>query len=294
MSQGESAATCPEGHRVPRRYTASEGCSTCRSRVALGEAARLLVALEPKLDKHSARAAIESVASSTRQRQRLVEWLASHPNRLCSGSSDAAPCDTRLLVALAERGIEVTLPTCLDCGRTRPLVKKVEGGRVCQDCDKRRCAEPCAGCGKVKIVASRAPDGRALCYSCRQLDPSTWRSCGRCGEVAAVISVEDGVSVGSCCYVQPILRCTVSSWVRLRRWERSPKCSFRLERAAWRFFSPLPLSQVISQSPLQLPTWELPQPTSQMVVAEKVGEILAMPPLKVSSASLQAQKIFPG
>lgn len=227
MSQAAPSSTCPEGHPVPGHYIASQGCATCRSEKALDAAVLLLISMEPALDPASARAVIESVAVSGAQRRRLLAWLAAHPDGLRSGTSDAAPCDARLLAALAERGIDVALPRCLDCARVRPLIKKVEGGRVCHDCDKRRRAEACAICGQVKVVACRQPDGRGLCQSCRTADPSTWRSCGRCGELARVVAIEGGVTVGVCCYVKPILRCTVCGIRKgMREWKtRRPLCS---------------------------------------------------------------------
>jgi len=75
-------------------------------------------------------------------------------------------------------------------------------------CYQRRHAEPCSRCAKVAIVCVRSAEG-PICADCRRADPDVWRPCGLCGEQTLPVTTIDGIRIGSCCYVPPLLRCTV-------------------------------------------------------------------------------------
>lgn len=209
MSGSELRFACPNGHRRSRSCKLSENCPTCRTQAALGEAVATLLRLIPTLSTQVAVAAVSTVAASTGERRRLVNWLREQSRDLGSIGSDCPPVAVRLLNELAMKGLSVALPRCVDCGRHRLLPSVVEGGRVCLQCYMLRRAEPCARCGRTKLVYSRQSDGLAVCQRCRTRDPITWRPCGRCGRQAQVVTVESGLTVGRCCYVYPLLRCSV-------------------------------------------------------------------------------------
>lgn len=207
MSPRPGGSVCPNGH-VVGRWRPENGCRICRAELSLAETAGLLARALPGLGG-DARAVTEDVAGSALARNQLRAWLAGNPDGLRSGDSDCPVAAARLIAELARRGFDVTAPRCRDCGRARRLPAKVDGGRVCQDCYQQRRREPCSRCGALKKVTARDADRRAICLSCRSADPATWRPCGRCGRAAQTVAVEHGVVVGRCCYVPPLLRCTV-------------------------------------------------------------------------------------
>jgi hypothetical protein len=185
----------------------------------VAETAELLARAVPALGG-DARAVVEDVTRSALARNQLRAWLAGNPDGLRSGDSDCPVAGARLVAELARRGFDVVSPRCRDCGRARLLPAEVDGGRVCQDCYQRRRREPCSRCGRVRKVTTRDANGQAICLRCRSADPATWRPCGRCGQAAQTVAVEDGVVVGRCCYVPPLLRCTVCG---IRKGERPYK-----------------------------------------------------------------------
>lgn len=230
-SDVSTALTCPSGHLRQTPYRRSDGCKRCREESTLGEAAALLAQAEPSLSQEDARHLVDRAGGSALGRNQLHAWLAQHPDALRSGHSDCPRAGARLLAELAASGIDVAYPRCMDCQRVRPLPTRVEGGRVCAPCDQRRRLEACGRCGEVKIVCTRDDRGRAVCPRCRNLDPTSWHPCGRCGGDAQTSAVEDGVVVGRCCYVQPQLRCTVCGIRKgMREWKtRRPVCAICVE-----------------------------------------------------------------
>lgn len=218
---------CPAGHVLETVYRLRAGCKACRAEETMADATRLLVEAVPSLGPAGAAELVASAGGSPLGRNQLHAWLGEDGDVLRSGRSDCPRSGARLLAELSGRGFDVALPRCLDCGMARPLPDRVDGGRVCARCYQRRNVEECGSCGRVKPVAARDAEGRALCSRCRNSDPATWRPCGRCGQVAQTIAFEDGVAVGSCCYVAPQLRCTVCGIRKgAREWRtRRPVCT---------------------------------------------------------------------
>lgn len=220
------AFVCAAGlHRRRRRFTRAEPCTACRTveaTVAAVEAltAALDVLAGPDVVAGSGlgRGGIEDVVtavagtgrSSGERCRQLCTWLAGRPDPLGDGDSNAPVVAQRLLAELRRRGVSVTLPRCAGCGRpTSRLVGLTVEGRICLACYARTGHEPCGRCGRARRVNTRDQDGTAVCAACRRADPATWQHCGRCGTFGGVSAVEDGVPIGRCCYVRPMLRCTV-------------------------------------------------------------------------------------
>jgi hypothetical protein len=202
-----------------------------------------------------AEAAVSRVAPSTGERRRLGKWLREQAADLGSIRSDYPPVAARLLDDLVTKGLSVAQPRCVDCDRHRALPMAVDGGRVCSQCYMLRRTEPCARCGRTKLVSTRQPNGLAVCQRCRTSDPSTWRPCGRCGRRAQVVTMEGGLTIGRCCYVPPLLRCTVCGVNKARRpyKTRRPVCTECADRpkatcSACGLDAPLPIGQ--DESPL--------------------------------------------
>lgn len=123
---------------------------------------------QPPISAEIGRAAIVRAASTTRMRNEIAAHLLAHPGALRDGSSAAPAPLRRLIVELRAAGITgLTDPRCLDCGNAKPLIGRVEGGRVCDGCKKRRrIPQQCARCGKVSPREGGDTQGRALCGTC--------------------------------------------------------------------------------------------------------------------------------
>jgi hypothetical protein len=151
---------------------------------AIVRAAVTVCGLVPQVDVALARAAIVSVASQTKSRNMITEYLVAHPAALVDGDSGAPDPVARLIGELIAAGVDgLALPRCLDCGEPKPLRRHVPGGRVCNRClFRRRPLETCASCGTIARRAKRDADSNPICARCNRLTyvPTVHR-CGVCG-----------------------------------------------------------------------------------------------------------------
>ncbi len=115
----------------------------------------------------------------------ITRYLLAHPTALVDGGSGAPdPPLARLIEDLIAVGVGgLARPRCLDCGEERRLIRKVEGGRVCNRCVKRRRPQvECSRCGRVAQCARRDEQLRPICNRCHQrVYVSPVRRCGVCG-----------------------------------------------------------------------------------------------------------------
>ncbi len=119
-------------------------------------------------------------------RTRIRDHLRLHPDALVSGASDAPRSTQALITSLEGAGITgVKAPSCLRCGRVRPLRRAVPGGRVCLGCEGVLAARgntgPCCVCGETRPRPSNQ-----RCASCQRAHISATRSCSTCGKPAAL------------------------------------------------------------------------------------------------------------
>ncbi|MEU5425852.1 hypothetical protein AB0H73_09615 [Streptomyces olivoreticuli] len=161
-------------------------------------------------------------AMTGRARRAVHDHLLEHADALLSGSSLAPPAVQRLIQTLADAGFDrVRTPACHRCSRIRPLVKVVEGGRVCGGCAGalayaaavgvcRECARTrslpaqglcaacyarglkgrtpktaCAKCGQHRVCRKSRTDGRSLCDTCRPRPDGTCTLCGTSAQIQA-------------------------------------------------------------------------------------------------------------
>jgi hypothetical protein len=114
----------------------------------------------------------------------ITNYLVAHPTALVDGDSGATDPVARLIEDLIASGVEgVQRPRCLDCGESKPLVRRMPGGRVCDRCrHRRRPQEKCPQCGMITRRAKRHADGKPICARCHQLTyvPTVHR-CVVCG-----------------------------------------------------------------------------------------------------------------
>ncbi|EFE79542.1 hypothetical protein SSIG_07793 [Streptomyces filamentosus NRRL 11379] len=179
------------------------------------ELAGRITAFLPELP---AREAARIVAGMTpAARTRIRDHLRLHPDALVSGASDAPRSTQALITFLAGAGITgVKAPSCLRCGRVRPLRRAVPGGRVCLGCEGVLAARgntgPCCVCGEPRPSNQR-------CASCQRAHISATRSCSTCGKPAALDPCTS-------CRPRPPARCALceTNAPVCARWPLGPVC----------------------------------------------------------------------
>lgn len=173
--------------------------------VVRDRAAEHIVAAIGRIDIAAARQFVEQAAGRPSLRQ-LEAYLASHPDALTSGSSDAPAPVQRLAVLLAEaKHAGIVVPRCIRCGEPRSFPHIVDGGRVCDTCYRHFRRTSCSRCGKDRPMASRDDQGRPLCGSCT---PRRVENCGQCGRLLRVAARQaDGAALCPNCYRTPEYTC---------------------------------------------------------------------------------------
>ena len=88
---------------------------------------------------------------------------------LADGRSPAPRAVGDLLLALRQAGAQsVSPPRCARCGKPLRTFRRRGHDWYCAPCGQR--AEPCAGCGKARPVASRDRAGQPRCFTCPDTD----------------------------------------------------------------------------------------------------------------------------
>ncbi len=156
----------------------------------------------------TARDALRSVAPEERYLRQLATYIQDTPNALTSGLSSSPLIVDRLIVELIARGVTgLRRPRCALCGEPRELRYRWENGRICTKCFVRNNKAPCSVCRKLKPVATRLADGRAMCAACRMQDQSAWETCDGCGRRHHIVRRADGRSLCQRCYKRPEHTC---------------------------------------------------------------------------------------
>ena len=92
------------------------------------------------------------------------------PLATCHRCGRVEPCyhasDPQQAICLGCAGRRITIVACLDCGKPRAAHRRVQGGAICETCDRKRgnTTGICTGCG------ASAPLARDLCDACRLRD----------------------------------------------------------------------------------------------------------------------------
>jgi len=163
------------------------------------------------LNADDARQLVTRAASRRGALRQLDRHLAAGPDALTSGSADAPLAVIALAGLLAGEGYHgVRVPCCAGCGAAGVLRHRIEGGRLCDTCDRRSRREPCAGCGQDRVVNKRTPQG-TLCCSCAQ----PRGECAACGQVRRVAARRsDGAPLCKMCHLSPAQRCVTCGRAR--------------------------------------------------------------------------------
>ena len=115
------------------------------------------------------RAVVTAVAGGRAKSRRLASALAGRPAVLADGRSPAPRAVGDLLLALRQAGAQsVSPPRCARCGKPLRTFRRRGQDWYCAPCGQR--AEPCAGCGKARPVASRDRAGQPRCFRCPDTD----------------------------------------------------------------------------------------------------------------------------
>jgi hypothetical protein len=178
-------------------------CGGCRDqdpdpRAALIE---LITGLDPALTAETVATAIDATITKPAHVQKLLWALQARPELLTGEGAHAPfPMILRLIDALVVGGATVVRgPACPRCGRVVTLSKRVDGVRVCRGCRARATAVVCSRCGDRREPAARDAHGQPLCAFCLVSDPVNHEICSGCGRLRTVAQRgPDGPVCGSC------------------------------------------------------------------------------------------------
>ena len=145
------------------------GCGERAVSDPVGLITELVAAAEPGLAAEQIRAVVTAVAGGRAKSRRLASALAGRPAVLADGRSPAPRAVGDLLLALRQAGAQsVSPPRCARCGKPLRTFRRRGQDWYCAPCGQR--AEPCAGCGKARPVASRDRAGQPRCFTCPDTD----------------------------------------------------------------------------------------------------------------------------
>ena len=149
------------------------------------------------------------LAGGQQARTRFARELASKPDLLTSGRSDASPTAYRLIKNLRARGFEnIQLPRCSTCGRTKNLPHKDgNGGKRCGTCNRRAATPDWTSCGEVRKSGYRTINGEPYCVRCWKQDSRSHENCAVCGNLGVIVGRPAHGPVCKRCYSSPPVTC---------------------------------------------------------------------------------------
>ena len=131
----------------------------------VGVIVAMISGIEPALERAVIEDVVISVAGGRAKRRKLAQALGRRPAVLTDGRSPAPRAAGDLLVALRKAGAgAVSPPVCAGCGKQLGSFQRRGEDWFCSACGPKR--EPCAGCGKIRVIHQRDRDGRPRCAKC--------------------------------------------------------------------------------------------------------------------------------
>lgn len=168
------------------------------------------------------------LACGPKARTRFARELASKPDLLTSGRSDASPTAYRLIKELRTRGFEnIQLPRCSSCGLAKNLPHRDgQGGKRCGSCNRRATTPDCTSCGEVRKSGYRMIDGEPYCAPCWRRDPRSWEICSLCANPGITVVRSASGPICKECYIYPCTACSQCGELRpvMTRKEGMPVC----------------------------------------------------------------------
>ncbi|MFC5786841.1 hypothetical protein [Streptomyces aureus] len=155
-------------------------------------------------------------AERSRAGQLRLWWaLSDRPDLLTGAGAHGPQSVSALAKILVDRGARgVVIPLCPWCNASTNLVNLREGIRCCSHCWTKSRTARCACCGRDRPVGGHDGEGRAVCVSCRQMDPLHHRRCDGCGEIRIRRRrTDDGGGLCPACCTNPYAVCaTCGAW----------------------------------------------------------------------------------
>ncbi|TDZ45932.1 hypothetical protein CCUG63695_00947 [Mycobacteroides franklinii] len=170
-----------------------------------------LAGLDTGIDPGTLDTVLDSALPQSYQ-QREVAWiLEKNPLVL---STNAAASGSHRLVLLAEALIQagagnITVPSCMLCGASKPIRQHIEGTRCCRQCYETHQKEPCNRCGRIANVVVRNHKNEPICARCYRLDPLNHELCTECGRADLIRHREPSTGQRYCgrCWKGPLATC---------------------------------------------------------------------------------------
>jgi uncharacterized protein YidB (DUF937 family) len=234
----EAVITSRDRHGQPR-------CGQCPDRDErdpLAALAAAVTAVAPSLAADAISAAAHRVFSKPAHLQKLA-WVIEEDPGLLAGSGARAPVGgvLRLIDELGKAGAgDIIRPACGRCQRVVRLYRRIDGLWCCRNCVAKTRAQPYARCGTAREAAARDEHGQPLCGSCLVSDPANHEECAGCGRLRPVnVRTPDGPLCPACrpwevltcsiCGQQApcvISKATGRPWCRAckQRWARCARC----------------------------------------------------------------------
>ncbi|MEU3693799.1 hypothetical protein [Streptomyces narbonensis] len=187
-----SCVECSRPARVYRRTRTGEAiCRNCW-RLPDGDPVVLITAAVTSVAQDADPAAVRRVVQSIAPvgnvyvMFRLLWEIEDTPGLLTGEGAKASARVARLITALSDAGVSVTVPACSGCREVRPLEHVFDGLRCCYLCYRKAHSTACGHCGHDGAVASRRPDGTPLCSSCTRYEADRVTTCVLCDLVLPV------------------------------------------------------------------------------------------------------------
>jgi hypothetical protein len=176
------------GRSAPTRYLDRSGqpvCRGCSPQDDGSEAVRQICtqvrSIDPQAGLDAVREALEEVTGGRLHRARRLAWALEDEPGLLSGQGHLGPSKMiHLIEELRSRGVAVVPPRCPSCDRQVLLRFGLDGQRVCRACYGRARGQACSGCGLVREVSTRTPEGAPLCNNCGHQHPMNHETCIGC------------------------------------------------------------------------------------------------------------------
>jgi hypothetical protein len=131
----------------------------------VGVIVAIISGVEPALEPAAIEDVVISVTGGRAKRRKLAQALARRPAILTDGRSPAPRAAGDLLIALRKAGAgTISPPACAGCGKQLRSFQRRGEDWFCSACGPKR--EPCAGCGKIRVIHLRDRDGRPRCAKC--------------------------------------------------------------------------------------------------------------------------------
>jgi uncharacterized protein YidB (DUF937 family) len=234
----EAVITSRDRHGQPR-------CGQCPDRDErdpLAVLAASVTAVDPSLTADAISAAAHRVFSKPAHLQKLARVIEEDPGLLAGGGARAPIGGVlRLIDELGQAGArDIIRPACGSCQRVVRLYRRIDGLWCCRNCVAKTRAQPCARCGTVREAAARDEHGQPLCASCLVSDPANHEECAGCGRLRPVnVRTPDG-PLCPACRPWEVLTCSICGqhapcviskatgkpWCRAckQRWARCARC----------------------------------------------------------------------